>query len=320
MKSRVCVILLLLVGSAAAQLDSGIKHRVRVRVAFANGFCDHSVNVRLAGRSGPITESAPNDQCEVDFVDVPDGTYHLSISGADLPGTDDVIETSAGSTDFEVAVRRANERNRSQASVAGSSVSAADLAVPAKAQKEFDKANGWIERQDFTKAIDALNHAISLYPAYAGAYNNLAVIYAREGDRSRERDALQKALSINDHYAPAYVNLGRMDIASNDFPNAEAALKKASSTDPTDAMTLVLLSYAEFMDRRLDEAIATSKLAHLQKGEHAFAHQVAARAFAQKRDGASAISELELFLKEEPSGARADGARKELAALKAIVH
>ena len=83
-------------------------------------------------------------------------------------------------------------------------------------------------------------------------------------------------------------------------------------------MTLVLLTYAELMDHHVDQAIATSRKAHSLQGAHAYAHQIAARAYEQKRDAADAITELEQFLKEETTGTRADGARKELAALHAI--
>ena len=145
------------------------------------------------------------------------------------------------------------------------------------------------------------------------------MVYARLGDRDKERDALHRALSINAHFAPAYVNLARMDISTGDFAGAEAELSRATSNDPTDAMTLVLLTYSEFMNRHFDSAIATSYRAHRLQGPHAFSHQVAARAYEQKRDGVNAIAELELFLKEEPTGQRADIARKELAQVQAIV-
>ncbi len=120
----------------------------------------------------------------------------------------------------------------------------------------------------------------------------------------------RKAISVNDHFVLAYVNLGRMHIRAGDFPPQRSALDKASAFDPTDPMTLILLSYAEFMDQHFDEAIATSRKAHALEKSHAFVHRVAARAFEQKRDGANAIAELELFLKEEPTGPRAEAARK----------
>jgi hypothetical protein len=73
------------------------------------------------------------------------------------------------------------------------------------------------------------------------------------------------------------------------------------------------------MNHSYDDAILTSRKAHALTSPHAYAHEVAAHAFEQKRDGADAIAELDLFLKEEPTGQRADAARKELAALQAIV-
>jgi len=316
MKNRLCVVICLLVGSALAQLDTGnIVPRLRVRLAFANGFCDRSTHVRLMGLSGPVADADANDQCEVDFVNIPIGTYHLSVSGQSLTGTDEMVTLSSASRDLEIRVKRNDESNG-----AGPMVSAADLAIPHGAQKEFDKSNDLIAHQDFTKAVQSLNRAIAIYPAYADAYNNLGVIYARLGDRDRERDALQKAISINDRFAPAYVNLGRMNIATGDFPNAESALTKAASYDPKDAMTLVLLAYSELMDKHFDEVIAASRKAHTLQGTHAFVHQLAARAFEQKRDAADAITELEQFLKEEPDGRRAELARQELAKVRAIPH
>ncbi len=321
MKSRVWIVFLLSAGSLGAQVDAGIVlHQVRVKVDFANGVCDLGTHVRLMSRSGPVAEATANEHCEVEFANIPTGTYHLNVSGQNFTDTDDVITPSIGTTEFKVNVKRANEVQNAGAAPASAFVSAANLAIPTGAQREFDKSNELMAHQDFSKAMQHLNRAITIYPAYAGAFNNLGVIYARLGDRDHEREALQKALSIDSRFAPAYVNLGRMDIASGDFPGAENELTKASAYDPSDAMTLVLLTYSEFMERHFDQAIATSRKAHSLTGSHAFVHQVAAHAFEQKRDATDAISELEIFLKEEPEGSRADAARKELAAVQAIPH
>lgn len=321
MISRLGVVFLLLVGSVAAQLAADtLIRRVGIRVAFVNGVCEISTHVRMTGLSGPMLESVANDQCVVEFLNVPAGTYHLTVSAQHVPDMDagSITLDPAGSQEFEVQVKRDNEAGHADGMPMSGLVSAADLGVPLRAQKEFNRANELLAKQDLPQAIEQLNQAIKEYPAYAGAYNNLGVIYARQGDRVREREALQKAISINDHFAPAYVNLGRLSIATNDFPNAEMELNKASGFDPTDAMTCVLLGYAEFMDHHFDQAIATSLKAHRLQGAHAYAHQIAARAYEKKRDAANAIQELELFLQEEPAGVRAESAHKELAALQAI--
>jgi tetratricopeptide (TPR) repeat protein len=263
-----------------------------------------------------------NDRCEADFFNVPEGTYELKVSGTKFATSESssIEVSSIGPMDFEVKVKGSNEGDRNYGFSGGSAfISASDLRVPSRARKEFDRANQLIGKQDFAQAIQKLNKAVAIYPAYAVAYNNLGVIYSCLGDRVREREALQKAISLNARLPLAYVNLGRMNIAAGDFPSAETVLDKAAAFDPADPMALILLSYAEFMDRRFDEAIATSHKAHALEKPHAFVHRVAARAFEQQRQLPSAIAELELFLKEEPAGPRADAARKELEVVKAVL-
>jgi Tfp pilus assembly protein PilF len=318
MTSRVCIIFLLLSRFALAQFD-GASHRVRVRVAFANGVCDASARVRLSGRSGPASEAVPNDRCEVEFM-VPDGTYRLHVFGRGFAVNDSVITTSPGSTDLEVKVTPRDDSMHMVSMALSPLVSVADLRAPAKAHKELEKASKQIGQKDFAKAIRTLQQTIERYPAYADAYNNLGTIYAHLGDREREREALEKAISLNDQLAPAYANLGRLELVTGDFEAAERSLQKASSCDPLDGITLLLLAYSQFMQKNIDAAIETSRQAHALRSTHAFVHQIAARAFEQKRDVNSAIAELQLFIKEEPSGPRADSARKELAIVQAVPH
>jgi regulator of sirC expression with transglutaminase-like and TPR domain len=84
-------------------------------------------------------------------------------------------------------------------------------------------------------------------------------------------------------------------------------------------MALILLSWAEFQQRRFEQAIAASRKAHTLDKPHAFVHRVAARAYEQERQGANAIAELEMYLKEEPPGPRADAARNEMERVKAAL-
>src|SRR5579885_627391 len=316
MTSRVCFAILLSCSVALAQSES-INQKVRIRISFSGEACDTSAHVTLIGHAGPIGEASPNDQCRVDF-NIPDGTYHVRISRRNSADTDDLISVSAGSSDFEIKVPKEDESVRMGMMALSPSVSVGDLRVPEKAQRELENATKQIHQQDFTKAIKTLHHAIDDYPNYAGAYNNLGVVYARLGDRQHEREALEKAVSLNDRLAPAYANLARLSIKDKDFASAEEELKKAAHCDPADGITLVLLAYSQFMQKEMDKAIATSREAHALKSPHAFVHQIAARAFEQKRDRNNAMAELELFLDEETLGARADSARKELALLQAI--
>ena len=103
------VLFLLLVGFAVAQRETdNIIKRVRVRIAFENGGCDDSTEVTLIGHSGPLTERATNDQCEVEFYNVPEGSYHVHVSSQSTPSADlgTIAMTSSASAEFEVQVKR----------------------------------------------------------------------------------------------------------------------------------------------------------------------------------------------------------------------
>lgn len=210
----------------------------------------------------------------------------------------------------------ANQKNYS----AGALVSAADLAVPARARKEFDKANELLRKQDWSHAARDLQKALTIDPGFAGAYNNLGVAYANLGDIVSERNALHKAIELNDHFALAYVNLGRMDITNGNYPAAQAAFENASTLDATDPVAPTLLAYAELEQGHLQRTIAASQKAHALSAPHALAHRFAARAFEQQGQFERAIAELTQFLKEQGSGPHADSARQEIEIVRQLQH
>jgi tetratricopeptide (TPR) repeat protein len=228
-------------------------------------------------------------------------------------------QIAANQDQFESKVQRSTELDVTFAPAPSGVISASDLGVPARARKEFRKANELIAKHDVKQAIQKLNNAIAIYPDYALAYNNLGVLYSHLGDHVREREALEKAISLNDHFALAYLNLGKMHIGEGDFSAAEKALTQANAFDPTEPATLVLLAYAEFSDGRFDDAIVTSREAHELSGPHALAHRIAARAFLKKGDAEGAIAELKLCLEEEPTGDRAEHARLDLETIQDVL-
>ena len=319
MKGPVFVFVLLSLSTASAQRDFGATVQlVRVRAAFADGTCDPLAHVTLSAHNGVIVQGSQNNGCEVTFTDLPEGDYRVNVSGKDLTTTDadsNISVSSSGPAQFDVQLKRRAVFDQG-GTPASSFVSASDLAVPMRARKELDKAVEMIHKQDLQHAVEKLNKAITIYPQYAMAYNNLGAIYSRLGDSARENEALQKAISLDPNLELAYLNLGKLDIREGQYPAAETALNKAVDLNSHDAVAMVLLSYTEFMDRAFDAAIATSRKAHLLEQPHATAHRVAAFAFEMENQGQNAIAELQTFLQEQPAGPQADSARKEMAALK----
>jgi tetratricopeptide (TPR) repeat protein len=322
MAGRLLVLSLLLAASAWAQVDRGVQSagRIRIRVILSDhAACTTSTHVSLIGNMGfSVAETSTNGECIATFFDVPSGKYRVALSG-DVVNTDNGEVEFAGLQDVEVRARRAVD---SANSFTGSPtfVSVTDLRVPTSAAKEFGKANQMIARAQWSKAADRLHKAVTFYPSYAAAYNNLGAVYSQMGDAADARSAFQQALSLDDHLAAAYVNLARLDFAESNFTDAESLLNKESSLAAPNADELSLLAYAEVMNHHLDQAIETSHRAHAaQLPHHAFLHLVAAHVYEELAKITDSVEELQTYLREEPTAARANEVKKAIATLQAKI-
>jgi Flp pilus assembly protein TadD len=272
------------------------------------------MRVELSGSAGfTFAENSLNGECIAEFMDVPAGNYRVKVTGANVAslGESDVEIGPVVTQEVEVQARHTSNSN------AGSSspfVSVHDLGVPSKAEKEFEKANQLIARQEWPKAIERLHKAIAIYPNYASAYNNLGAVYSRVGNADEARNALQKAIALNDHMGPAYVNMARLSFEAKDYAAAESFINKALSLAAPDTEELTLLAFAELSDRHLDQAIETSHRAHTsQLAHHAYLHLVAARADEMENKISDSMAELRQYLNEDPAGPRAQDVRTALA-------
>jgi len=328
MTHRLFVVFLLFVLPAAAQFDNSQSNQsrsVRVRVILPEGnACDNQTRVALVSRMGvPMGEASAHGDCNVEFPNVPKGTYHLVVSGqgGGEAGSESFEVDAQDTQQFEVRVNPAAKSDGATNVAGGPLVSASELNIPKKARKEFARAGDSMAVENWSQALERLNQAVAIYPQYVDAYNNLGVVYARMGDRAHEREVLQKAVSLNDHYAPAYVNLARADIAEQKFAHAEPLLDKATAIDPTDVITMVLLANVELRTRHFAKVIDTCGRAHAtRQPQHSTVHYLAALAYEQENRLTEAMAELKTFLKEEVDGPQATAARKEMAALRAVMH
>jgi tetratricopeptide (TPR) repeat protein len=324
MTGRLVVLLFLLLGEACAQFNTGsvvMTGRVRVQIWFADhSACDASTLVALIANDGfTLADNAVDGHCVAEFFDVPAGNYRVKVTGADVANADSAdFALSPGMTqDLEVRARHTGG-SETQGFAVTAFVSVSDLSVPATARKEFEKANHLISKQEWAKAKERLNKAIAVYPQYAAAYNNLGAVCTHMGDIGQAREALQKAITLNDHMALAYVNLGRLSFAAKDFPAAEALIAKAQSLASPDAEQLKLLAYSQLADHHFDQAIETSRQAHRsQLSHHAFLHVLAAKADELQGRSDDSVAELQQYLREEPTGPRAEKVRNVLAAFQA---
>jgi predicted O-linked N-acetylglucosamine transferase (SPINDLY family) len=81
-------------------------------------------------------------------------------------------------------------------------------------------------------AFAALERALALDPDFPAALNNLANLYADQGDFTRALAAFERALALTPDYAGAHYNYGSALLASGDAARAEAPLRRAVALAP----------------------------------------------------------------------------------------
>ena len=325
MTGRLIAVVLLSLGAASAQIQidsNDVVHRLRVRIAFGDHApCDSSTRVVLVGSTGfALAEGSVNGECTAEFFDVPSGRYRVTVRGADAANADDgdVEVNSVINQELEVRAKHTEESSPAHWAAHASFVSVTELGMPSSAAREFEMASRLISKQDWAKAAERLQKGLAMYPKYAGGYNNLGAVYSHTGHNAQARDALQHAIDLDEHMAPAYVNLGRLSFLEKDYAAAEAELTKAITLEPAaNSDELFLLAYAQLADHHLDQAIATSREGQAKFPQHAFLHLVAANAYEQQRKIADSMTELRVYLSEEPTGPQADKVRTALATFEA---
>ncbi len=279
---------------APASLPSSTE--LSIRVVLASGRpAGPNIKVEVLGAYGGSVATAPTDTSgNVIFRRMDPGKYKLRVSGPGIATTDgpDIDLRDAGPrVNFTVQVKQEGE-----------AAPTVDPNVPKEARKEFEKADDKMQSQDWSSAQPHLEKAIAIYPKYAMAYNNLGIVllHLKQGEKAIEN--FRKAVELDEKLPQANLYLGQFYYENKQFGDAEKYLQRASNGDPTNAQILLALANCQFRNGENDQALSTAQKVHAlpDHKKYAMAHVIAAQVYADKGDKQHALSEYQLFLKEDP--------------------
>lgn len=105
---------------------------------------------------------------------------------------------------------------------------------PRDPQIRFLKAVALTNLNRTEDAVAALRQLTEDYPELPEPYNNLAVIYARQGELEKARAALESAVRNNPDYAVAHENLGDIHVrlAYQSYAQARAKGGRSATLQP----------------------------------------------------------------------------------------
>ncbi|MEM8816013.1 MAG: tetratricopeptide repeat protein [Pseudomonadota bacterium] len=145
---------------------------------------------------------------------------------------------------------------RAEAAEAAAGPAAFGAEVPAAAQTLYEQAVAVMAAGDFVDAELRFKEFLLQYPAYPGAWVNLAIIHRENGDDEQALADIEKALAIDPNNAVALNQKGFLLRRNGNFLEAEAAYLKAVTASPDYALAHYNLGVLnELYLQRLDAAL-----------------------------------------------------------------
>src|SRR5437868_137659 len=184
-------------------------------------------------------------------------------------------------------------------------ISAAELrqTVPPAAKKEYGAGLKLVTKGDIVQAAAHFQEAISLFPEYLAARNDLGAQYLK----LKRLDEAEKHFNIVLEHDPknfnAKFNLGLVRIERRNYLDAIAQLNQAIVIDSTRPVARLWLGFA--LLERGDAASAERELVKalvMGGAECVAAHYHLARIYLDRGDSAEATRSIRAYLKEAPNG------------------
>jgi predicted Zn-dependent protease len=277
-------------------------------------------SVGLSGATTPFHKSTLSSTSgRFRLKDIEEGTYTLSVF---VPGRGEVRQT------LVVSPSTADSRRRIHVEVAMedirldregvANVSVRSLAVPEKAQREYQEANKRLEQRDVAGAEQRLLRAVELAPHYGEAWNFLGTLAYQTQRYPLAEERFRKALDIDDTLYAPLVNLGGVLLNLGKAKEALPYNQHAILRRPGDALAHSQLGMTHFALNQLPQAEKHLREAIRLDPAH-FSHPQIFLAEVLLRDGRipEALTVLEGFLEQYPDHPIAADLRKRIDAARA---
>jgi Tfp pilus assembly protein PilF len=302
-------------GSSRGLASGDGRHMIQGRVHFPSGQAVDSKTVKISLESistfGSLTTVTEQDG-SFRFTSLPAGAYTIVVdAGKQYEIARETVnidrEASPGGRTIQVAIQLRLRVDASNPAFAG---------VPAAALSDYEKGVAAAKKKDPKKAVEFLNKAISTYPNFPIALNELGTQYMLLKDMAKAAETFEALLKLKPFDTAAHLNLGIALFNLKKLEDAETQLRQAlkmNASGPTAhyylGLTLVALKRYDESEKELEQAIANG-------GDNlALAHKYLGGLYMSSKKNQQAADELEKYLKLDPKAADAErikGTIKEL--------
>jgi tetratricopeptide (TPR) repeat protein len=201
------------------------------------------------------------------------------------------------------------------AKIEGMTVSATTYAAPKNARKAYEKG---LEAEGNGKFADARGYfekAIEAYPRHANAWFHLGTLLQKENQKDAARTAYTQATTADSRFLPPYLSLASMAGEAENWTEVLSLTGHILDCDPLNYPDAYFYnSVANYRLKKFDDAEKSGLKAERLDRRNRFPqlHLLLAEIFAQKNNYATAISEMQTYLRLAPNAKNADQVRERI--------
>jgi tetratricopeptide (TPR) repeat protein len=232
----------------------------------------------------------------------------------------ELINTSQAYANLELKAIPGEAPAQTQKEPEGDSVSVLDAVVPENARQEYEKGKTALAEDKTEAAIGHLQKAVKLYKPFPSAYTLLGRAYLTEKNWTEAEAALHKAISFDASAAEAYLALGAVFNQTKNYTGAETALVQGLKLKPDAPGGEYELAKTYWSLGRWQESAPYARKAVADMPELAAPHVLMGNILLREGNALQARQEYETYVKLEPSGQMAAGARQMIEKIDKATH
>lgn len=318
-------------GGGSDFTGTGGKHTIQGRIYFPSGrTADLRPKVKLQStNSGELTVLADIDGA-FRFANLGAGTYTVVIEGGEEYETTRESVYIEGNSSLGRGMRMPMPprvvtlpiylqlKRAGKAGARPGVVSAVLAGVPKAAADLYTDALIAAKAGDIKKAIDQLRGALSLYPNFALALNELGVQYLKLGQADKAAEVLQRAVALTPDANIPRLNYGIALLEKKDFAGAENQIRQVLKKNDAAVTAHFYLGITLINLRNYTEAEkAFQRAVRLASNELSMAHYYLGGIYWKNQDYKRAADELETYLQQTPKAPEAERIRATIKELRA---
>jgi tetratricopeptide (TPR) repeat protein len=314
--------LLLLCGTSRAQeqVELDTKYHtadtnnavIEGRVSLPSGFeAERYVKITLRNSQVVLYTRYSGKHGEFRFDNLSEGIYYVRAEIDEFDPTEQKIALGRG-INAEINLQL-KDRKLQYAFNASRVVSVAELrqVVPNAARKEYELGLKSVAKNDVTGAAKYFENALSIYPEYLAARNDLGAQFLKLKQIDDAEKNFQMVIEKDPKNFNAKFNLGLVRVERKDYVDAISQLNQAIVIDSTRPVARLWVGVAELEMGDLASAEKELTRALVMGGSECIAaHYHLARIYLSRGDTSEALRSVRAYLDEAPKGEYVNDAKQ----------